>query len=358
MFAYKPNYEQVFKHYEAWWDAQVVDRALTSIVFNKPKTRRVPVPEKTHTSWRERWLDFDFVAERTAAVMANRVYAGDALPTTFPNLGPEVFSAYYGCPMEYSETTSWSEPVLADWSDASVDALVLDTNNFYYRKILELTDVLLEVAKGKFIVGYTDLHGGGDAIAAFRDPQKLCIDMIEHPKAIKRLNERITGDFLDTYDMYYKKLTAAGMPSTTWLNATCTGKYHVPSNDFSCMVSTKMFVETFLPGIIRECKHMDRNIYHLDGPQALRYLDLLLDVPEIHAIQWVPGAGNDYWLNWLKVYQRIQEVGKSFCFNVPLKDLDTVFEVLRPEGVWMTVSGVPDQVTADSALAKIARWGK
>jgi hypothetical protein len=29
--------------------------------------------------------------------------------------------------------------------------------------------------------------------------------------------------------------------------------------------------------------------------RSLRYLDCLLEIPEIHAIQWVPGAGREYW---------------------------------------------------------------
>ncbi|HOU11521.1 MAG TPA: trimethylamine corrinoid protein 2 [Anaerolineae bacterium] len=356
MFELKPDFEIVLDRYEAWWDCAILDRPLTSITFPKPPEAQTPWPEKEHATLRARWLDTEFVVARTVAEMRNRVFYADALPIAWPNLGPEVFSAFYGCPLEFGETTSWSAPILADWSPESTDKLRLDTDNFYYRKILELTNALLEAAQGKFIVGYTDMHPGGDALAAFRDPQQLCIDMIEHPAEIKALVERVTDDFLAVYDVYYNKLSAAGMPSTSWLPATCRGKYHIPSNDFSCMVSGKMFEAIFLPGLIRECQHMDRNIYHLDGPQALRFLDTLLAVPEIHAIQWVAGAGRDYWADWVHVYRRIQAAGKAFCIYLPVEDLDRVFEALRPEGAWLILSGVYDQDMADAALQKIARW--
>ncbi len=117
-----------------------------------------------------------------------------------------------------------------------------------------------------------------------------------------------------------------------------------------------MFEEIFLPGIIRECRHGPQHMYHLDGPQALRYLDTLLALPEIHAIQWVPGAGNDHWANWIPVYQRIQAAHKAFCVTVPVEELDDVMAVLRPEGVWLMVGGIVDQEMADAALRKIARW--
>ena len=100
------------------------------------------------------------------------------------------------------------------------------------------------------------------------------------------------------------------------------------------MISTKSFANLFLPGIIRECRHMDRCMYHLDGPQALRHLDLLLDIPEIHAIQWVPGAGRDYWGDWIDIYRKIQMRGKALqILSIPAADLGWLFEVLRPEGV-------------------------
>lgn len=356
MYVLKPDFAEVLDRYEAWWACEVADRPLVSVTYPKLPDAQRPVPEKAHASLRERWMDTDYTVARTVAQMHNRVYAGDALPVAFPNLGPEVFSAFYGCPLEFGETTSWSEPVLEDWSPTSVAALQLDRDNVYFRKILELTDALLAVAQDTFIVGYTDLHPGGDAVAAFRDPQKLCLDMVEHPVEVKALVERVTDDFLEVYDLYYDKLSAAGMPSTTWLNATCRGKYHVPSNDFSCMVSDRMFEETFLPGIVRECRHMDRNIYHLDGPQALRYLDTLLALPEIHAIQWVPGAGQDHWSRWIKVYQRIQAAGKAFCLYPPVQELDDVFDVLRPEGAWLIVSGVEDAAMADHVVNSVAHW--
>lgn len=356
MFELKPDFEEVLNRYEAWWDCAVLDRPLVSMSFPVPEAERRPVVRKKHATLRERWMDAGHIAEQACARLRNTVHFADSLPIAWPNLGPEVFSAFYGCEMEYGEHTVWSKPVLADWSDASVETLRLDRDSFYFRKLMEMTEALLEAGQGRFIVGYTDLHGGGDAIAAFRDPQELLIDTIENPDAIRRLCDRITTDFLDVYDHFHALLSAAGMPSTTWLPATCKGKYHVPSNDFSCMISSDSFEELFIPGIIRECRHMDRCIYHLDGPQALRHLDRLLDIPEIHAIQWVAGAGHDYWADSIEVYRRIQSRNKALCLGLPVKDLPLLFETLDPEGVWISVWGVSNQEEAEAALREIARW--
>ena len=360
MFELKPDFEDVLNRYEAWWDCDIVDRPLVSMSFSLPPSELKDVPQKEHTTVRERWMDTDHMVVQAEARLRNAVHFADSLPIAWPNLGPEVFSAFYGCEMEYGESTAWSRPVLADWSDQSIAKLQLDRNSFYFRKLIEMTEALLDAGTDTFIVGYTDLHGGGDGIAAFRDPQELLMDTIEHPDAIKRLCDRITTEFLEVYDEFYSMLSAAGMPSTTWLAATCKGKYHVPSNDFSCMISDDAFEDLFIPGIIRECQHMDRCIYHIDGPQALRYLDRLLEIPEIHAIQWVPGAGQDYWADHIEVYQRIQNKGKAFqILSMPAKDLDLLFSVLEPEGVWISsVSGISNEQEAEAALREIAKWTK
>jgi len=358
VFEYKPDFEQVMDRFEAWWECEITDRPPVSLRFRREESERIPWPKSTHATQRERWMDTEHVVACAEASAHNTVWYGDAIPSTMPNLGPEVFSAMYGCELEFGEQTSWSRPNLADWSEESLAALQIDESNQYYKKIFELTDALIEAGKGRFIVGYTDLHGGGDAIAAFRDPQNLLIDTIEHPREIKALCDRITDDFLAVYDKFHTRLSAAGMPSTTWLPATCRGKYHVPSNDFSCMISDETFEELFIPGIVRECQHMDRCIYHLDGPQALRYLDRLLEIAEIHAIQWVPGAGNDYWADWIEVYRRIQAAGKAFVIGpVPVNDLPRLFEALEPGGVWIDgVAGVTNIEEADAVLKQTEAW--
>lgn len=358
MFEWKPDYDTVLKRFEAWWQGEILDRPPVSITYRKPDNECRPWPERRHATVRERWLDADYQAELACVSLGNTVFAGDSLPVAWPNLGPEVFSAFYGCEMVYGERTAWSSPILNDWAPSSLQSLQLDRSNFYFRKLEEMTDALLSKSRHRFIVGYTDLHGGGDAIAAFRDPQELLIDTLEHPGEIKKLCDRITDDFLEVYDYFHALLSKAGMPSTTWCNVIGHGRVHIPSNDFSCMISDDMFEDLFLPGIERECKHMDRNLYHLDGPQALRYLDRLLDIPQIHAIQWVPGAGHDDWKDSIEVYQRIQERGKSLqLLNIPVEELPLLFTSLRPEGVWISqLSGIRDQQTAESALRAIEAW--
>ncbi|MDQ1256623.1 MAG: Trimethylamine corrinoid protein 2 [Candidatus Hydrogenedentes bacterium] len=338
---------------DAFWDGAIIDRPVVTMAIGRPNPD-YPWPEaKPYATIRERWMDTDRVVSQALAGVMNTEYLGDHLPTAWPNLGPEVFSSFYGMEMEYSPDSSWGIPNLLDWAEA--DALRLSRDNFYWKKLEEMTDALLDAGRGKFYVGYTDMHPGGDALAAFRDPQQLATDLLLYPGDVKRLLERVNHDFFETFDYFFGKLRGAGQACTSWPGIVSTRKWHVPSNDFSCMVSKEMFDEFFLPGIAAECRHMEANIYHLDGPGALQHLDSLLAIPELNVIQWVYGAGHGRASDWLHVHKKCQAAGKGVQVGIEPNELDAIIANLRPEGLWLNVA-VRNRDEADEVLRRVSRW--
>jgi hypothetical protein len=354
-YALKPDYETVYKRFDAFWNRDIFDRALVNIML--PKDNPKPVPERNYPNYESRWLDVDFRAEQGAVELENFHYLGEALPIAWPNLGPEIFSAWSGCPYRFGETTTWSEPCITDWEEDGASA-VLDMDHPLLKLTVKFTRNLLDLGKDRFIVGFTDFHPGGDHLAALRDPEVLAMDLVDHPEAVKDKLSESYRDFFRAFDFFYKILHAADMPSTTWTPYVHDGKAYVPSNDFSCMVSPGMFREFFLPGIIEECRYYDRSIYHLDGPGALKHLDPLLDIPELDAVQWVPGAGNEGFTKWIPVYKKIREAGKSIQITrIDLNELPILFENFSPEGIWITtVQGIDSRETADAVLKRIEAW--
>ena len=348
------DWEQRLARQDAFWAGEIIDRpVVTFSLWHKDAVHPWPA-EKKFASHRERWMDIDHMVESALAVTQNQIYCGDALPHFDPNLGPEVFSAFFGTELEYGEVTSWSIPNLQDWSE--VDKIKFSEDNFYWKKILEMTDALLEAGKGKFYTGITDLHPGGDAIVAFRDPLYLNMDMIEAVDEVKALLPYITETYLKVIDFYYDKLTAAGQAITGWPGIVSTKKWYVPSNDFSCMISPDMFDDIFLPGIAEECKHMEASIYHLDGPNALQHLDSLLAIPELNAIQWVYGEGNGRASDWIDVYKKCQAADKGLQISLGVDELDFFMENLRPEGLWIGLCGVENEEHGEAMLKKISEW--
>ena len=347
-----PDWEQRLARQDAFWSREIIDRPV--VVMTCPKARPERLwPHSSHATLRDRWMDADYAAEMALANVMNTEYLGDALPYAFPNLGPEVFSAFFGCELEFGEDTSWSIPILKDWAD--VGKVRFSTENVYWKKIVGITDAMLEAGRGRFYTGLTDMHPGGDAIAAFRDPVQLNYDMIEALDQVKALLACVTETYLKVYDLFYEKLRAAGQAITTWAGIVSTKKWLVPSNDFSCMVSPKVFDEVFLSSIIAECQHYEASLYHLDGPNALKHLDSLLAIEELSAIQWVYGAGHGRASDWMHVYRKCQAAGKGLQLHLGADELDLFMENLRPEGLWIGV-GVRDREEGEAVLKRVARW--
>ena len=55
---------------------------------------------------------------------------------------------------------------------------------------------------------------------------------------------------------------------------------------------------------------MDYPFYHLDGKGALKHLDMLLALPKLKGVQWVPGDGQPGANKWPDVLRRIRAAGK------------------------------------------------
>ena len=231
-----------------------------------------------------------------------------------------------------------------------------DAGNDYFRKIEELTAVALDKCAGRFLVGYTDLHGGVDCAAAWRDPQQLCMDMIGSPEQVKELIALASESFQPVFDHFDAVLKANGQLSVTWMGIPSYGKMHIPSCDFAAMISTRHFDEFCLPVLAEEVKPMTHNVFHLDGPGVARHLDRILAVPEIHAVQWVQGMGRGTpIMQWLPLIDRIRAAGKSVVIDLQVAELDGLIENTNPEGsIPVHCSKPRDPAGSDQTRGKMA----
>jgi hypothetical protein len=142
--------------------------------------------------------------------------------------------------------------------------------------------------------------------------------------------------------------------TSSWLPLFAAGRYYIPSADFSCMISEEMFSGFFLKEIINEVNWLDRSVYHLDGPGAVRHLDALLQIEKLDAIQFVCGAGQNA-LDWIHVFQRIQAAGKNIQVHLAPAEIPQFTRALRPEGVMITTCAASIE-DADALIKFAAKW--
>ena len=148
---------------------------------------------------------------------------------------------------------------------------------------------------------------------------------------------------------------AHGQLSVTWMNIPSRGKMHIPSCDFTSMVSAKAFCEFYLPSLLNEVRHMTHNIFHVDGRGVLRHIDKILAIPEINAIQWVQGVGNDLpILQWIPVIKKIQAAGKGVLVDLQLEELEPLIAGLRPDGLFLCIPA--EEKDQPDIIKRLERW--
>lgn len=332
-----PAFEKTVARFDAWWVGEIVDRP--PVLVGVSPSRPYAGPVSTHTDHQARWLDVEFVVEEALAKMAQTDYVGDRFPLFWSNIGPEITATLYGCPLTFTESTSWSTPVVheaADWERLLTTPP--DFANVYWQTMERMTDYALERCAGRYIVGITDLHGNYDILAALRDPMQLCLDLMDCPDLVAKAGMHVAEGYVAAFDRLYAQVATAGFGATSWLPIYYKGPAYVPSSDFWCMVSPQAARELIWPAILREMAPLERSIFHLDGPQALRHLDLLLDLPQLNAVQWVYGAGRGPAARWIEIYRRIRQAGKSLQLIAhDPHDALAVLEAIGPAGVLVSV---------------------
>lgn len=353
---FKPDFATTAARFEAWWQCELVDRPPVTLWLGP--SRPYSGPESRHPTLRERWLDVKFSVDAAVAALATADYVADTLPVFWPNAGPEITSTLYGCELEFGKDTAWSSPVIhgpEDWE--KLLSVPPDFNNVYWRTVEEQTAYAQAICAGRYLVGLSDLHGSFDILAGLRDPQELCTDMVDCPELVAKAGLHVAQGYIESFRRNYAPLAKAGFGSTTWCPLYHAGPAYVPSCDFWCMVSPQVAERYILPTLLLEMQAFERSLFHLDGPDALRHLDLVLDLPGLNALQWVFGTGHGPAARWLDIYRRALAKGKAVqVLAESPADALAVLEALGPRGLWLTVTdGISSPQQAADFVAAVDR---
>ena len=351
-----PHFDESMKRVYAWYENEIIDRPpirfMAHNAFLNAATEEVAaMSREDKKAW---WYDAETQVDLFLKSIHGRQFYGETFPVFFPNLGPDAYPGFYGAELIFGEVTSWSVPLIKEWTD--IDKLKLDMGHEYFIKLEELTHHALERCSGKFMVGYTDLHPGLDCVAAWRDPQQLCFDMIDAPEQVERLAELAIADFEQVYDHFDTILKNAGQLSVSWMGIPSYGRMHIPSCDFSTMISPRFFERFGLPILQREVKTMTHNIFHVDGKGVARHLDAILSVPEVHAVQWVQGVGDDLpIMQWVPFIQQLQAKQVPVIVDLNKNELDDFMDVMDPHGLFLWVA-TDNEDEEKELLKRVEKW--
>jgi hypothetical protein len=237
-------------------------------------------------------------------------FYGNSWPKWFPNFGPGILAGFLGSNVSPSREhkTVWfesREPVPFDKLDFKYAE-----DNLWWRRILDLTRLAVEMWGNHVHVSHTDLGGTLDVLASFRTSSQLALDLVDCPEEVIRCTRQINRLWLRYYDELYNIIRRAGRGTTCWAPIYSAVRAYMLQCDFCYMISPRMFEKFVLDDLFELSNSLDHAFYHLDGPGEIKHLDALLSINSLKGIQWIPGAGNPGPAGWIPLLKRIRDGGK------------------------------------------------
>ncbi len=352
------EYQAQLERYEAFWNRENTDRCVLN--FTAPKAGAAPFRKPKDLT--QKWLDEDYVLDSFRHSRANTAYVAEAIPTLFTNLGPGCFSACIGGNYDLADGTVWLDrrPVIEDWEN--LPKIAFDENSEMWQHILRLQQKFMTDPGVHFTM--TDLGSPLDILASLRSSEDLLYDLYDYPEEIKELSARITEMLLRAFDQQVETARKAGLPFDTWLKVPSSKPWYPMQCDLGYMISPEHFEQFALPDLITQAAHIERPVYHLDGVGQLAHLDMILDIPGLVGIQWVPGAGQapEWDEKWFWVYRKIQDKKKNVILRCGVSEKDParaerLIKSIDPAGTYISaVFSCEEKATA--MAGNIERWSK
>ncbi|MGQ9514890.1 MAG: hypothetical protein ACUVTL_07585 [Thermoproteota archaeon] len=348
------DFETIKQRFEAFWKLEVLDYPI--LYITAPREKQVEMSFPAPESIEERWTDIDYVLRKAELYLENTIFLGDAIPWYWPNLGPNSFTAFLGGDLTFlDESTSWLSPFVDNLSNYEPK---IDKNCKWWRIMDAQLSSLCEIARDRFLIGIPDIHYGGDSLAAAFGTRNLIRSLYVEPEIVKRLVKKITDLCIHVFNHYYSKISRVQKGCITWIPAYSKGKYFALQDDFTGLLSPKMFREIFLEeDVVRLTKYLDNSIFHLDGPMALGNLDALLQVETLNGIQWVPGAGAEPISKWIEVCSKILSAEKCLQISCSPNEVLFLLSKLKHNGLFISTSCSSER-EAHNLLKKVKEYFK
>lgn len=335
---YKKNWETAQEKWKNYWKQQNTGRPLMCVIARKPEVEHLSNGEPVEGGYRDvicqgkyyglpeelMWKDMEDKyqnADRIVARYRHFCETHEFLAESFPNLnvdfGPGSLASYLGSEIGFKEDTVWFNPCLEDWED--VPEFKFNPDSKWFKKHMDLVSRCRELAGDDFYIDMPDLMENVDVLASLRGAQEMLYDMIDEPEIIDARVKEIENIYYEYYDRFYDVIKDKdGGNAYTVFQVWGPGKTVKLQCDFSAMMSPANFRDFIQEPLRKQAAKADQVLYHLDGPDAIKHMDALMEIKEINALQWTSGdAGPDGTLeDWDVIYDKARAAGKSLWIKV------------------------------------------
>ena len=361
MEKYKSNWDETKKNFTSWWKHEDIGRPLLRIVSKKSKlSEKLEAIEKPK-DLEDKWLNVERRVKEYRNYCKTHTFMAEAFPSIDLNIGPGSMSIYLGSEPIFADTTIWYSQSVKDWE--SRGKLIFDENNYWWNKHLRIIKRAKELSNGDFLVGIPDIQENVDILSCLRGPQQLCYDLIDDSYIIQQRVKDIDQIYFEYYDAFYNIVKGEDGSSNYGAFFNCgSGKNAKIQCDFSVFMSPNQFRQIVQPSLIYQCNKLDNVLYHLDGVDATRHLDAILEIDKINAIQWVPGSGKSDCGSeeWYPIYEKILSSKKSLWLYLNqgsmkerVEKVEQIVKTFGTKGFFFCFSDMEEE----EASLFIHKWG-
>jgi hypothetical protein len=295
---------------EAWWQG-TLNRPLIPVTLYgyEPDRPQPPAPFLSQETCTDlRWSPEELV-DRIDWEFSQVRWLGDAFPLfNMDCFGPGILAAMLGARLDNSTGRVWF------WPERETEIQDLhfeyDPGNIWLNRVKDIYRAGMDKWHGQVLMGMTDLGGTIDVLSSFRPSEKLLFDLYDHPKEVERLTWEIHELWFRVFNEINEILAPLNPGFSDWSRIYSVQPTYILQCDFSYMIGPKMFRQFVLPELAAACRRLPRSFYHLDGPGEIPHQEMILSIPELDGMQWIPGDGSPDCSNWPEIYQRIHAHGK------------------------------------------------
>ena len=336
---YNDHWDDVKRRMTAYWNRESADRCCAAIKVSRPG----------YKDFEEENFYFDTaLADKMYRTrFENTYYFGEALPCLFPYFGTAGIAEYTGCEAKRTPRTTWFEP----WLDEPVAGRIGYSRPEAFEAQKEAIADLVRLSKGEYLVSVSDNAGVMDALAAVRGTDELLLDMLSEPEFVEAGLRALLPIYEQTEEELFELVRENNDGCVhSWMNLWAPKRLAQLQCDMSVMISPEMYRRFVVPELEELCEFLDYPVYHFDGQEQIRHLDLLLSVKKLRGIQWTHVAGQPKTSEFIEPLRRIQKAGKNLVLFPGLDEVEPLLDGLSSRGLMLVIGGVSSPKEAEDVL--------
>jgi 5-methyltetrahydrofolate--homocysteine methyltransferase len=334
---WKEDWDKTARRFDAWWSGKGLIVSHWGNGLNRPGIAKA---ESAHSSAAD-WRDPAAFARSERAALEGKTFPLDIVPFVFADYGTVSLAPLFGSPVNFGRDTVWYSP--SDLSPDNDRRLLFDESHPFWRNLIAVVDESRALAGDSYFVGSPALAPGLDVLAELCGATDLMMHLALEPDWVHSKLREIQDASYMALDALYPHIRADdGSMFHAFFMFWSRKRAGFAQCDTAGMISPAMFEEFCVPYLREYCDRFDRVLYHVDGPQALRTVDMLLEIDGISAIEYTPGPqvppGSDP--SYHALYRKIKAAGKSVqavWIKPVAEDIERLLDAVGPEGMYLEI---------------------